>query len=76
MIHVTATRPIGQVFFIPRDEPILREATQEEMADFNRRQDAFAQEKAADQLTAPYGLRYSPAYQKRRQGKIRRPEEK
>jgi len=76
MIHVTATQPIGQVFFIPRDEPILREATKEEMAEFNRRQDAFEQEKAADQLTAPYGLRYSPAYQKRRQGKIRRPEEK
>src|SRR5262249_18001337 len=69
MIHVTATQPIGQVFFMPREEPTLREATKEELAEFSRRQDAFEQEKAADQLTAPYGLRYSPAYQKRRQGK-------
>jgi hypothetical protein len=76
MIHVTATQPIGQVFFLPREEPTLREATKEELAEFSRQQDAFEQEKAADQLTAPYGLRYSPAYQKRRQGKIRRPEEK
>jgi hypothetical protein len=76
MFRVTATQPIGQVFFMPRDEPILREATKEELAEFGRQQDAFEQEKAADQLTAPYGLRYSPAYQKRRQGKIRRPEEK
>jgi hypothetical protein len=76
MLRVTATQPIGQVFFVPRDEPPLREATQDELTEFGRQQDAFGQEKATDQLTAPYGLRYSPAYQKRRQGKIRRPEEK
>jgi hypothetical protein len=74
MFRVTATQPIGQVFFIPREEPVLRDASKEELAEFSRQQEAFEQEKAADQLTAPYGLRYSPAYQKRRQGKIRRPE--
>jgi hypothetical protein len=76
MFRVTATQPIGQVFFIPREEPTLRDATKEELAEFSRQQDDFGQEKAVDQLTTPYGLRYSPAYQKRRQGTIRRPEEK
>ena len=41
-----------------------------------KKREAFEGEKAADQLTAPYGLRYSPAYQKRRQGKVRRPDDK
>jgi hypothetical protein len=69
---VTANQPIGQVFFVPREEITLREGSKEELAEFSRAGDAFLQEKAADQLSAPYGLRYSPAYQKRRQGKPRR----
>jgi hypothetical protein len=76
MFHVTATQPIGQVFFVPRDEPTLREASKEELAEFSRQRDVFDEEKAADQLTAAYGLRYSPLYQKRRQGKNRRPDDK
>jgi len=76
IFHVTASQPIGQVFFVPRDEPTLREGSKEELAEFCRQRDAFDQEKAADQLTAPYGLRYSPLYQKRRQGKTRRPDDK
>jgi hypothetical protein len=76
MFHVTATQPIGQVYFLPRDEPTLRPGSKEELAEFCRVQDTFNEEKAADQLTAPYGLRYSPLYQKSRQGKLRRPEDK
>jgi hypothetical protein len=76
LLHVSATQPIGQVFFAPRDEITLREGTREELAEFSRVRDGFDQEKAADQVTAPYGLRYSPLYQKRRQGKTRRPDEK
>jgi hypothetical protein len=76
MFHVTATQPIGQVFFVPREEITLRSGTEEEIAEFNRQRDAFEQEKAADQLTAPYGLRYSPLYQKRKQGKIRSADDK
>jgi hypothetical protein len=76
--HVSATQPIGQVFFVPRDEITLRDGSKEEAAEFGRQWDAFIKEKASDQLTAPYGLRYSPLYQKRRQGKAaaRRPEDK
>jgi hypothetical protein len=71
LLHVTATTPIGQVFFVPRDEIALREGSKEERAEFCRQWDAFEKEKASNQLTAPYGLRYSPLYQKRRQGKNR-----
>jgi hypothetical protein len=71
IMHVTATQPIGQVYFVPREDVSLREAGKEELAEFARQQDTFEREKAADQLTAPYGLRYSPLYQKRRQGKNR-----
>jgi hypothetical protein len=76
LLHVTATQPIGQVLFVPRDEVTLRDGSKEDAAEFFRQRDTFDEEKAADQVTAPYGLRYSPLYQKRRQGKTRRPDDK
>jgi hypothetical protein len=72
LLQVSATQPIGQVFFVPREEVTLREGSKEEQAEFFRQRDTFDGEKAGDQLTAPYGLRYSPLYQKRRQAKPRR----
>jgi hypothetical protein len=76
LLHVSATQPIGQVFFVPRDEITLRDGSKEEATEFRRQWDSFEHEKKADQVTAPYGLRYSPLYQKRRQGKTRRPDDK
>ena len=73
LLHVSPTQPIGQVFFVPREEITLRDGTKEEGAEFSRRWDSFEKEKSGDQVTAPYGLRYSPLYQKRRQGKAARP---
>jgi hypothetical protein len=71
VLHVNGTQPIGQVYFVSREDITLREASEEELGEFSRQRDAFDREKAADQLTAPYGLRYSPLYQKHRQGKNR-----
>jgi hypothetical protein len=76
LFQVSATQPIGQVFFVPREEVTLRDGTQEELAEFSRERDAYDREKAADQLTAPYGIRYSPLYQKRRQGRNRGADDK
>jgi hypothetical protein len=70
-LQVSSTIPIGQVFFVPREEITLREATSEDVAHFNRERELFDQRKASDQLTAPYGLRYSPLYQKLRKGKTK-----
>ena len=76
LLHVSATQPIGQVFFVPREEITLRDGNKDERAEFIRQWDSFEGEKAANQVTAPYGLRYSPLYQQRRQGRNRSPDDK
>jgi hypothetical protein len=54
--------PIGQVFFVPREEVTMRDCTTEEIADIRKTQEAFHREKAAHKITTPYGLQYSPHY--------------
>jgi hypothetical protein len=54
--------PIGQVFFTPREEITLRDCTEEELAAINRSAEQFSRAKAADTLTTPYGMTYSPHY--------------
>jgi hypothetical protein len=56
--------PIGQVFFVPREEVTLRDCTEEEVAAIRKTQEEFFREKAASKLTTPYGLQYSPHYSK------------
>jgi hypothetical protein len=67
LLHVAPTLPIGQVFFVPREETALRDGTEAEFSAFCRDREAFDARKAVDQATAPYGMRYSPLYQKMRQ---------
>lgn len=64
-VSATGAAPVGQVFFVPREEVRLREASDSDIAHFRADQQAYWQEKAGDQLTAPYGIRYSPHYRKR-----------
>jgi hypothetical protein len=54
--------PIGQVFFTPREEITLRDCTEQELAAINRSAEQFSRAKAADTLTTPYGMTYSPHY--------------
>ena len=56
--------PIGQVFFVPREEVTMRDCTEEELAAIRKSQTEFYTEKAASKLTTPYGLQYSPHYSK------------
>ncbi len=56
--------PIGQVFFVPREDVRLQECTEAEIAELRRARDAFARGKAGDKLKTPYGLEYSPFYLK------------
>jgi hypothetical protein len=58
----THTMPIGQVFFVPREEVSLRNCTDEELAAIERSRTEFSREKAAIRLTTPYGMEYSPHY--------------
>jgi len=56
------TLPIGQVFFVPREEITLRDCTAEELEAIRQSKLEFAQQKAAQKITTPYGLQYSPHY--------------
>ena len=56
------TMPIGQVFFVPREEISLRDCTSEELEAIRLSKVEFAQQKAAQKITTPYGLQYSPHY--------------
>jgi hypothetical protein len=54
--------PIGQVFFVPRQDISLRECNAGELAAIRESAEGFSREKAAVKLTTPYGLTYSPHY--------------
>lgn len=54
--------PIGQVYFAPREEVSMRDCTEEELAAIRKSKEEFYREKAAQKITTPYGLQYSPHY--------------
>jgi hypothetical protein len=56
------TLPIGQVFFVPREEITLRASTADEIKRFEASRDDFNRHKAAAAQTTSYGLTYSPHY--------------
>lgn len=56
--------PIGQVFFIPRDDAQLREATEDEIETMKRERAEFGKRKSETKLTTRYGMQYSPQYQR------------
>ena len=57
--------PIGQVFFVPREEITLRDCTEEEVSAIWRSREEYFHEKAALRRTTNYGLEYSPLYSRR-----------
>jgi hypothetical protein len=63
-ISGTHELPIGQVFFVPREEVTLRDCTEQELADIREAKDEFFREKATQRVKTPYGLQYSPHYQR------------
>jgi hypothetical protein len=54
--------PIGQVFFLSREEITVQDCTKDELAEIQRSQEEFFREKAAHKIMTPYGLEYSPHY--------------
>ena len=61
-ITVSQALPIGQVFFVPREEITLRDCTAEETEAIRQSQQEFAQHKAEAAQRTSYGLTYSPYY--------------
>ena len=54
--------PLGQVFFVPREEGVLRDATADEVAAIKKDREEFVKHKSETKLTTRYGLQYSPHY--------------
>jgi hypothetical protein len=54
--------PIGQAFFVPREQITLRDCTDEEMTEIRASKREFEHEKAAITQPTPHGLQYSPYY--------------
>jgi hypothetical protein len=61
-ITVQHSLPIGQVFFLPREEPTMRDCTPAEVAAIRESQREFAQHKTEAAQKTSYGLTYSPHY--------------
>jgi hypothetical protein len=54
--------PLGQVFFVPREDITMRDCTADELGEIRRSKEEFFREKAASKIMTPYGLDYSPHY--------------
>jgi hypothetical protein len=54
--------PIGQVFFVPREQINLRACTSEELKAIEESREEFSRQKAAASQKTSYGLTYSPHY--------------
>ena len=61
-ITVAPNLPIGQVFFIPREEITMRDCTAEETHAIRESQRDFERHKAEAAQQTTYGLTYSPYY--------------
>jgi hypothetical protein len=54
--------PIGQVFFVPREQITMRACTSEELKAIEESREEFSRQKAAASQKTSYGLTYSPHY--------------
>jgi hypothetical protein len=61
-ITLSHSLPIGQVFFVPREEITLRDCNNEEIDALKASLAEFNQQKAAAAQKTSYGLTYSPHY--------------
>jgi hypothetical protein len=61
-ISAAHNMPIGQVFFVPREEITMRDCTNEELEEIRRSKEEFIREKEAQKIMTPHGLAHSPHY--------------
>jgi hypothetical protein len=61
-ISAMHSMPIGQVFFVPREEVTMRDCTADELQAIDLAAQTFSREKAAFKIATPYGVEYSPHY--------------
>ena len=70
-ITIEPSIPIGQVFFMPREEVTFRNCTEQELKAFEESRTEFNQHKAAAVQKTSYGLSVSPHYL--RQSRAKKP---
>jgi hypothetical protein len=61
-ISATHNMPVGQVFFVPREEITMRDCTKEELSQIQSSKEEFLREKENHKIMTPHGLTYSPHY--------------
>jgi hypothetical protein len=61
-ISGTRDLPIGQAFFVPREEITMRDCTEAELDSIRQAKEEFFRDKSASRVKTPYGLYYSPHY--------------
>lgn len=54
--------PIGQVFFVPREEITMTDCSEQELEEIRRSKTEFIREKENQKILTPQGLTYSPHY--------------
>ena len=54
--------PVGQVFFVPREETSMRDCTDAEVKKIHQSMEEFVRDKAAVTQQTALGLTYSPYY--------------
>jgi hypothetical protein len=54
--------PVGQVFFVPREEVTMRDCTTDEVGAIRESMKQFIDEKEKQKQMTPFGLTYSPHY--------------
>ena len=69
VMQISASTPIGQVFFIPREETVLEDATPQDIANFHRSAAEFQASKAPHQTASPFGMSFSPYYKQQQKGR-------
>ena len=72
-ITVAPSVPIGQVFFVPREEITMRDCTSAELEAIAQSRQEFSHRKAEVAQTTSYGLTYSPHYL--RQSRAQKPKD-
>ena len=60
-ISASHSLPIGQVLFVPREEIVLRDGTEEQIAARRLSSETFFREKAGARVKTAYGMEYSSA---------------
>jgi hypothetical protein len=65
--------PIGQVFFVPREEITMRDCNEAELEEIQKSKNEFFEHKEKEKIMTPHGLSYSPHYI--RQSREQKPQE-